>query len=388
MSRSGIIFITRNLPPLTGGMERVAWHVIDELHQYEDIRVIGPKGCRQHLAADIPVTELPLRPIALFLILAAITSLWFSFWHRPRLLLAGSGLTAPLAWISALLSGAKCAAYLHGLDIDAPHPVYRAIWRPVFRKCNLVLTNSRFTKTRAQTAGVAAEKIHILHPGVTLPDLSNAARQRREFRKKHGIAPTSPTLLYVGRITARKGLAVFVREIFPYIVASRPDTKLIVVGDEPSQALQHKEGELDRIIQILDTNQQRDHVTLLSQLSDNELDSAYFSADALIFPVQEGKFDHEGFGMVAVEAAAHNLKTIAFCSGGVPDAVAHGISGTLVDPGNHASFAQAVLKQLECTDDHPTNGLNNAHEFAAEFTWTKFGERLRRLLAPDSKGIP
>lgn len=36
---SRILLITRNLPPLVGGMERLKWHLADELanHQHEPV---------------------------------------------------------------------------------------------------------------------------------------------------------------------------------------------------------------------------------------------------------------------------------------------------------------------------------------------------------------
>jgi phosphatidylinositol alpha-1,6-mannosyltransferase len=44
VSRQRILIITRNLPPLVGGMERLNWHMADELSQYAKVRVVGPKG--------------------------------------------------------------------------------------------------------------------------------------------------------------------------------------------------------------------------------------------------------------------------------------------------------------------------------------------------------
>jgi hypothetical protein len=36
-----ILFITRNLPPLIGGMERLNWHIIDELSKDYDVLLIS-----------------------------------------------------------------------------------------------------------------------------------------------------------------------------------------------------------------------------------------------------------------------------------------------------------------------------------------------------------
>ncbi len=39
------LVITRNLPPMVGGMERLVWHIVDELRVDYRAHVIGPQGC-------------------------------------------------------------------------------------------------------------------------------------------------------------------------------------------------------------------------------------------------------------------------------------------------------------------------------------------------------
>src|SRR3546814_17030050 len=50
--------------------------------------------------------------------------------------------------------------------------------------------------------------------------------------------------------------------------------------------------------------------------------------------------------MVAMEAAAHGVPTVAYAVGGVPDAVLDGTSGVLVQPGDEVGFAEAVDRTL------------------------------------------
>lgn len=45
MTHSRILHITRNLPPLVGGMERLNWHIADELSRCAQVQLIGPEGC-------------------------------------------------------------------------------------------------------------------------------------------------------------------------------------------------------------------------------------------------------------------------------------------------------------------------------------------------------
>jgi len=49
------LLITRNLPPLVGGMERLVWHIADALAQEYRLHVIGPAGCALSAPFALPV---------------------------------------------------------------------------------------------------------------------------------------------------------------------------------------------------------------------------------------------------------------------------------------------------------------------------------------------
>jgi len=378
---SRVLVITRNLPPLVGGMERLIWHMIDELRHDHEIHVVGPAGCRPSLPADVSVTEIPLKPFFWYLLRTMIASLWCAVRARPALVLAGSGLTAPFAWLSSRLVGARSMVYLHGLDIETTHPAYRFAWQPFLRASDRVVVNSSFTRELAFAAGVRPERSAVLNPGVQLPDMAGAAHQRRLFRERHGLK-YRPVMLYVGRITARKGLAPFVQDILPDILTRHPQARLVVIGEEPARALLRSTGERARIEASLARTGLRSRVLFLGELAHDDpvLDAAYFAADVLVFPVQKRTGDNEGFGMVALEAAAHGLPTVAFSAGGVSDAVRDGVSGTLVPAGDNAAFALAVAEYLDTKD---TGWSTSCRQFASGFAWPEFGRQLRQISSPE-----
>ncbi len=71
MIQPRILHITRNLPPLVGGMERLNWHIADELSRSAQVQLIGPSGSAAQRPAAVPVTEVPLRPLPRFLLASA-----------------------------------------------------------------------------------------------------------------------------------------------------------------------------------------------------------------------------------------------------------------------------------------------------------------------------
>ncbi len=367
--RPRVLLVTRNFPPLWGGMERLNWHIADELTHAYEVTVIGPAGAAAQAPANVTVIEVPLRPLWRFLLLATWRALRAARRSRPAVVLAGSGLTAPMAWLAARLGGARCIAYVHGLDVIATHPIYRLGWRPFLRRMDRIIANSRHTAGLARSAGVAPAHIGIVHPGVALPVLDPQARAR--FRTRHGLGE-APLLLSVGRLTARKGLAEFVADVLPRVVAAYPEVRLVVIGDEPADALHGgSTGAAARVQAAAVAAGVQDRLRFLGSATDAELSEAYQAADVLVFPVLDLPGDVEGFGMVAVEAAAHGLPTVAYATGGVVDAVAEDESGTLISPGDAEGFAAAVLRLL--AQPLPAERVR---AFAERFAWPRFGAAL------------
>src|SRR5690242_13296305 len=128
--RPRILLVTRNLPPLIGGMERLNWHMAKELASAADVRVIGPRGSALQAPPGIQVREASLDPLWRFLWQARNLALCEASTWKPDIVLAGSGLTAPLAYAAARKCGARTAVYVHGLDVAVRHPGYRALWLP------------------------------------------------------------------------------------------------------------------------------------------------------------------------------------------------------------------------------------------------------------------
>lgn len=373
-----ILLVTRNLPPLVGGMERLNWHLAQELSRHAEVRVIGPSGAGARAPAGITVDEVLLQPLWLFLLRAQTRALHHARCWKPDWVVAGSGLTAPIAWFAARIAGVRSAVYVHGLDLAVRHPVYRALWLPVLRRMDRVIANSHPTAALAECVGIKAARIGIVHPGVvlptTLPDRDGVAR----FRADHGLGDR-PLLLSVGRLSERKGLREFVIESLPRIAALRPDVLLLIVGDAPKDALYARAQTPDSIHAAAAQAGVTGHVKFLGVISDPEqLGVIYCAADVHVFPVREIPGDPEGFGMVAVEAAAYGLPTVAFATGGVTDAVAEGESGRLVAPGDYAGFAMAAVGLLDAGHTLQPACIR----FAERFAWPRFGERMIRELLP------
>lgn len=368
-----VLHITRNFPPLRGGMERLNARMFSSLFERDaGSALIGPAGSGRHVPQGARVVELPAGPLPLTVLASVARGVALSREIRPDVVIGGSGLAAPAVVAAAQATGSIPAIYLHGLDIIAPSLVYQAAWLPCIRRCRCVLVNSANTRRLAIEAGVQARRISIVHPGTDQRERDPEARAR--FRERHAIGATTPVLLSVGRITARKGLAEFVANALPAIIAAHPRAQLLVVGDNAPDALHRGDGAgFERVRAVAEASGVADALRWLGPCSEGELADAYEGSDVHVFPVRDMPGDVEGFGMVAIESAASGLPTVAFDVGGVADAVADGRSGRLVAAGDYGAFARAVVELLAAGKNAQSA---SAIEFARGFSWERFGREV------------
>ena len=375
MPRPRLAVLSRNLPPLMGGMERLAWHVLAALATDFDVHAIGPRGSRRHLPEGVRGHACRGLGAGGYLSEAAVISVLRALClPKPDLILATSGLTAPLARLYAALTRRPYVVMAHGLDLVADSKTYQRLFVPSFAAAHRVIANSANTRALAIDNGVAPARLCVIHPGVEWPARpgdGHAWRMARTFGDR-------PLLLIAGRQTRRKGLAEFLEQCMPAILMDHPDTLLLVVGGTAHHAIRQEQHVGDQVHAVIARNRLAHAVCMLGSLSDAELAQVYAAADVHVFPLIPVRGDVEGFGMVAVEAAAQGTTTVAFDEGGVRDALVVGVTGELLQRGDYAGFTRAILRRLETRAD--PNLRAACHRAAERYAWPGHAALWRQML--------
>ena len=375
MPRKNILIVTRNLPPLIGGMERLNWHIADELSHDHDILLLSHNDAKERAPKNCKFFGVRLNPLALFLVLAFFKALLLCLRHKPDILFAGSGLTAPIVVFLGKIFRIKSVVYIHGLDINNSSQIYQKLWLPFIRQANQIIANSTPTKNLAIQQNIDVNKIKIIHPGVSFPPPSKDFNLIESLKDRFDLHDRK-ILLSVGRLTERKGILEFVQHCLPLIVSAEPNTKLVVIGDTAAHALNNKFQTQEQILKIAEQYDVKDNILFTGSINDNELSQFYYLADIHVFPVKDIPDDPEGFGMVAIEAAAHGTPTVAFATGGIIDAIENSISGHLIDCDNYAKFSDCVVNVL-------TNNAyieNDCKAFASQFSWTNLSNKMNKII--------
>jgi phosphatidylinositol alpha-1,6-mannosyltransferase len=365
-----ITLVTRNFPPMTGGMERLVHELYRSLARNHEVSLLGPAGSEEYVEPTANVRSTAVSPTGVFLLLTLFKGLLqCRSNNRPDIVIGGSGLVGQVVVFLAKFTGAKTILLVHGLDIIADSRLYQWLFVPFLKRVDLVICNSKNTARLAIASGVDEQDIAIVNPGV---DTRNLPISHQEA--KRSLALDSKTmLLSVGRLIPRKGLAEFIAESFANL--ADPNLVFFIAGTEPSGAL-NKSGTsvLADIENAISAHGLAGQVQLLGHVSDDEISTLYAAADVFVFPLVETPWDVEGFGMVAIEAASHGTPTVAFDCGGVGDAIIDGKNGILINPGNYTKFSEAILHLLQ------EGSRDSARDFASHFSWGNYGTQIQSCI--------
>jgi phosphatidyl-myo-inositol dimannoside synthase len=277
-------------------------------------------------------------------------------------------LVTPLVCILARIFRRKALIQAHGLDLLYPSFVYQMLIVRWLGFCDHIVANSRYTAALAKDKGACEESITIIHPGVhwqrfALPIAIDA------LKLEHGLEGKR-IILFVGRLARRKGVKQFIEKSLGRIIQELPNVVFLIVGDNPKDSLTHRDDVRSEIEQAISAAHLEEHVQWLGALTDEDLVKVYNLCDVVVLPILPMKDDVEGFGIVALEAAAAAKPVVATSVGGVPDAVENGKSGIVVAPDDYELMSQSIINLLTRHEIKSSLGEYAQRRVRERFCWT------------------
>jgi L-malate glycosyltransferase len=241
--------------------------------------------------------------------------------------------------VSALLARQMLAARgrklpfvttLHGTDITlvGMDRSYLPVTRFAIEESDGVTAISSYLRDTTLSQFGIERPIEVIPNFVNCDLYKPLSREARATGRAAWVQPGEKLLLHLSNFRPVKRVLDVV-ETFARVAAEMP-ARLLMVGDGPDRSnaefLVHQKGLVDR-------------VHFLGKQA--EVHALLPLADVLLMPSQL-----EAFGLVALEAAACCVPTIATDAGGVPELIEDGVNGRLLPVGDVEGMAAATLELL------------------------------------------
>jgi glycosyltransferase involved in cell wall biosynthesis len=241
----------------------------------------------------------------------------------------------------------------------------RLAFAPSLRRATSIIAISQAVKRFVEDAErVPAAKVVCIPYGL---DADAYARRAvfGEIRKELGLG-NRPMVLFVGRMTAQKGVDVLL-EAFAEVERKYPDAILVLAGDGPLR------GRMERLASARKLRSLR----FLGWRGD--IPNLMADADLVVMPSR-----WEGFGLAALEAMALAKPVIASSVSSLPEIVVDGKTGFLVPHDNPHALAESINRLLSDTGLAHAFGQAGQMRLAQDFTVERMAEKTaseyRRLL--------
>ncbi len=233
----------------------------------------------------------------------------------------------------------------------------------LLRRADLLTPVSRYTAGLLHDAGVGPDAIHIAPNGVDPQAFS--PRDGASFRAEHGLGD-GPLVVTVCRLVPRKGIDTTL-EAVARLRGHIPGLRYAIGGSGPDRP------RLEAQVRTLDLE---DTVRFLGRVPDDAMAACMSAADVFCMPARSEVPDVEGFGLVFLEAGACGTAVVGARAGGVPDAIVHGETGLLVEPGDAGELASALASLLGDEALRVTMGRAARRRIEAQCTWDHVAEGL------------
>jgi len=300
---------------------------------------------------------------------ATITEIMVS--DRPKVVQLATAGEGPLGlWLRRWL-GLPFVVYAHGNEVLNAILESGQKLRLGLQRADRVVAVSRFTASLVQKAGVSPDRIEVVHPGCD-SERFRPLFPRMDLRQKLlGERHKDKVVLSVGNLVARKGHDMVLRAL-PRLRETVPDVTYLIIGEGSYRP------QLENLAIALGV---RNHVVFAGRLAKG-LPDIYALADVFVMPSREQlqECDIEGFGLVFLEASACAKPVVGGRSGGIPDAVADGLTGMLVDPHDSEEIANALVRLLTDEEFATRLGQQGRSWVLERFTWDGVGDKVQGIL--------
>ncbi len=265
--------------------------------------------------------------------------------------------------LGARRAGVPVIAVSHGWTAETwKVRLYEVIDRACMRRMDRVVCVSEGQAEKVRRVGVNPDRVVVIRNAIWADRFDRIDQADRG--RLLAMFPRAPQRIVgsAGRLSPEKGFGVLV-EAAAIVTRRDPGVGFIHFGDGPL-----RESLAARITEL-----GLGERFILAGFRD-DLDRFLPHWDLSVLP----SFT-EGLPVVVLESYAAGVPVVATAVGGTPEAVADGVDGYLIPPGDASALARRILDMLEMGDARKEMGLRGRDRIRAEFTFETQAKRYRKL---------
>lgn len=279
--------------------------------------------------------------------------------------------------LASKISGRAHLATIHAGGVVALErmPLRKSIARFIVKNSKAISAVSTFIRNKfldlldAQTKSEAIAKMSLIPMGVYVDRFEE--RDRGALRASLGLGPNDTVVLFVGRLSEKKGVDDLLTA-FEDLSQEEREVRLWIVGSGP----------LYRSLRERASSQKgKERIRFFGRIPDGELNKIFVAADVVVVPsVTTSYGDVEGLPVVVMEAMAAGKPIVATSVGGISDAVEDGETGILIpekSPEGMARALRTILKDGELRSSLARKAMEKAR---AEYSWSRISRKFNSVL--------
>lgn len=368
------LLVTNDFPPRPGGIQSYL-HSFASLLPADDLVVYAPRWRGAEKFDAEQKFEVVRHPTTLMLPEPTVARRAADLVRANDCHTVWFGAAAPLAVLGPAMRRAgaqRVVACTHGHEVGwSMVPPAAVVLRRIGNTADVITYVSRYTRGRFSSAFGPRAALEYLPPGVDTDRFRPDPDARQRLRERYGLGDR-PTVLCLSRLVRRKGQDQLIRAL-PQITAAVPGAVLVIVGGGP---------DADHLRGLAADHHLEDDIVFTGGVPADELAAHHTIADVFAMPCRTrgGGLDVEGLGIVFLEASATGVPVVAGDSGGAPEAVLDGKTGTVVNGRDVDAIAAAIVELLGDPQRAAAMGAAGREWVLDRWRWTDLAARLERLL--------
>ena len=284
---------------------------------------------------------------------------------RPDLVLAYGTLLMGYGGLS-LARRAQLPVVCHVLGSDvhtyrSQDPLSRRLTRRVLASADAITAVSKALKSQVEDIAPQRRDVEVVYNGCDCHRFKYDRGAGRSLLKRMDVPRGAPSVLFLGHLLKAKGIFELA-DAFRVVLARFPEAHLIMVGDGPDRR---------RFERRLSKYGLERKVRLVGDRHPDDVPAWLSAADVFVLPSHG-----EGLPNSVMEAMCCERPVVATRVGGIPEAVDHGETGLLVDPGDVHGLSRSIGTLLSDANRRLKMGVQGRRTVQRRFSWRRSAEAL------------